>query len=87
MKTRLQNLRDNHAGALRLTNGIEINYGSKRVEDHYFVHYTKKGLDEIFNQNANKEKAKELLESDEATLFASGHLVKTAISEIQEILF
>lgn len=87
MKTRLRNLGDNHAGAIRLTNGTEINYGSKRVEGETFVHYTRKGLDEIFHNDANKVKAKKLLESDEATLIASGHLTKTPISEIQEILF
>lgn len=86
MKKRLQNLGDNHAGTIRLTNGTEINYGSKRVENDAFVHYTRKGLDEIFHVNADKEKAKELLEFDEATLITSGHLAKTPISEIQEIL-
>lgn len=87
MKTRLQNLGDNHAGALRLTNGSEINYGSKRVEGETFVHYTRKGLDEIFHQNADKEKAKQLLESDESILIASGHVAITPISDINEILF
>lgn len=87
MKTRLQNLGNNHAGAIRLTNGNEINYGSKRVEGETFIHYTRKGLDEIFHQNADKEKAKQLLESDENALISSGHLAKTPISEIQEILF
>lgn len=86
IKTQLINLGDNQAGTLRLKKKLDINYGSIRVEGENFIHYTRKGIDEIFHQDADKQKAKQIKATGEAAMIASGHIAVTPISEIESIL-
>ena len=78
---------NNHAGALRLTNGTEINYGSIEVRDDNFVFYTRKGLDEIFSYTADKVQSNKLKIETEENLIKSGHIASIAINTIDKILF
>jgi|GEM_PF-4062758 hypothetical protein len=44
----LQKLTPNQAGTMKLKDGSTANYGSIRIENDRFVHYTGKGLRELF---------------------------------------
>ena len=81
-------LQSNHAGVFRYNNGEEANYGVIRIENGELVHYTGKGLREIWapktaEDKTNAEKLKSLSEVD---LILSGHIAITPLSEIQEVL-
>ena len=87
MKTELIKLGSNHAGVMLLSNGQRSNYGSIRVEDGHFVHYTGLGLREIWSQNgAATERSKELKMLSEQQLLETGHISLTPITEIVQIL-
>lgn len=73
----------NHAGALRLTDGSEINFGSIEVRDDNFVFYTRKGLDDIFRIGGNMK----LLDNGEDSLITSGHILSIPINKIDKVLF
>lgn len=86
MKTELIKLGSNHAGVLLLTSAKKTNYGSIRVEGENFVHYTGLGLREIWPQNGETERSKELKMYNEYKLIKLGHIALTPIVEIAQIL-
>ncbi|MBI1287152.1 MAG: hypothetical protein GC178_06180 [Flavobacteriales bacterium] len=80
---------EGHAGVLTMRDGTTKNYGVIRLtkDMQNLVHYTGKGLREIFPRNPNEEqlkKAEELKQLDEKVLMRSGHIVWTPVSEILE---
>lgn len=85
MEKKLRSLRSNHAGVMKLKNGQKANYGNIRVENDKFVHYTGKGLREMWPA-IESEKSKELKKLDEATLIKLGHIAITPILEIVEVI-
>lgn len=86
MKNQLQNLGDNYAGVMRLKNGTRANFGSIRVEDENFIHYSGKGLREMFPQDGKEtEQSRALKKLDEQSLMKSQHIMSTPISEIAAI--
>ena len=85
MKNQLKNM-NNYAGVLQLKNGSKVNFGSIRAEGENFVHYTGKGLQEMFTQNGREaDLSRSLKKLDEQSLIKSGHIVITPISDIASI--
>jgi hypothetical protein len=79
----------NHAGVMKYKTGQTANYGSIKVENNRFFHYTGKGLREMFPQNPNEEQKKlaaELHKKGESELIASGHIMCPLVDEIEEFL-
>ena len=95
MKKRFELLRFNHAGAMRLKNGITVNYGVIRRDNGKLVYYTGKGLREIWSPNLSSEekiKAERLKrmtkEKDgEEKLKDYGYIDITDLSDIDLVLF
>jgi hypothetical protein len=82
-------LKEGHAGKLILNDGTPMNYGVIEIRNSNLVHYTGKGLREIFPQSPDEAQKLEKLrleKLDEATLIQSGHVKITPISEIGEVL-
>jgi hypothetical protein len=86
IKENLQKLGNNHAGVIKVKNGSTMNYGSIRVEGENFVHYTGKGLREMFASGVNNAETARLKNMDEQSLIKSQHIAITPISEIAEII-
>jgi hypothetical protein len=86
MTTTLQFPRFNHAGVMQYKNGQTANYGSIRVENDRFYHYTGLGLREMFPQNPTEEQKKlaaELNKKSEAELIASEHIMCPSVNDIE----
>ena len=86
IEEKLRSLGASHAGIMRLKNGQLSNYGSIRIENGHFVHYTGQGLREMWPQSGDTEKAIELRTLDELTLIRMQHIAKTPLTEIDEVI-
>jgi hypothetical protein len=80
----------NHAGVMLYKNGQTANYGSIRVENGLFFHYTGKGLREMFPNNNptedQKKLASDLSKKSEAELIASQHIMCPSVDEIEAFI-
>ncbi len=86
MENQLKALGYNHAGVIKLKNGQTANYGSIRVENGFFVHYTGMGLREVWPNTGETEKSKELQKLDETEMIKRNYIRFTPVSEISEII-
>ncbi|MCF8276998.1 MAG: hypothetical protein K9J17_09700 [Flavobacteriales bacterium] len=78
---------EGHAGVLTMRDDTTKNYGVIRVtkDGRHLVHYTGKGLREIYPHSPNEEerkKAEELKAMDEKDLIHSGHIEWTLVVDI-----
>jgi hypothetical protein len=91
----LEILTFNHAGAMKLKNGITANYGVIRVAEGKLVYFTGKGLREIWAPNMTEEQKKDAAVlrkiydngKGEKELIASQHIAITDLDDIDEVLF
>jgi hypothetical protein len=83
-------LKKNHAGVLLMNDETKRNYGVIRIENGSLIHYTGKGLKELFNPNFSaKEKAaakKILKDYNEDELMSKGYVSITLLEDIQRVL-
>lgn len=84
-------LKPNHAGVILLKNGKTINYGVIRIENENLIHYTGKGLRDLWSPGrteAELKAAQDLLAlDDESKLRELDYLDSTPISEIERVLY
>ncbi len=89
MEKNFELLMDGHAGVMKLRNGDYANYKVIRTEGDRFVHYTGRGIREIFTDIISEEeelKKIRLNAIDERNLIFSNHVALTLFSEIEEIV-
>ena len=88
-------LRENHAGAMLLKDGNTINYGVIRILNDSLVHFTAKGLREMWNairtpgENGLAVELNKVVEAPEGEekLIASGHIAVTPLNQIVRVIF
>lgn len=89
-------LTPNHAGAMQLKNGSTANYGVIHIVESVLIHFTGKGLREIWKPVMTEEEQSRALELrklfqqgqlGQAKLIASGHIAATPIAEIDRVIF
>ncbi|MGP8215660.1 MAG: toll/interleukin-1 receptor domain-containing protein [Bacteroidia bacterium] len=77
------------ATTVTLLNGMTMNAGTIRVEDGYAVHYTGKGLREMFKPSMNQEeqkRANELRKMSEEYLEENDYLAWTPLDQIISVI-
>lgn len=77
------------ATIVTLLNGLTMNAGTIRVEDGYAVHYTGKGLREMFKPNMNQEeqkRANELQKMPEEYLEEHDYIAWTPLDQIISVM-
>lgn len=90
----LDRLKPNMAGSVELNDGSNVSIGVIRVDGNKLVHYTGKGLREIWGQDMNEtelvnaERLKKILKEPdgEEQLKRSGHVAVLAIADIARVL-
>ncbi len=91
MNINQQNFRPHgQAGAFTFKNGQKANYGTIRFTPDSIIHYTGKGLYEIYNNSSNLTEdqiqlAKSLKEKSEEELIASGHIQITRFADVANV--
>lgn len=81
-------IKSNDTPILTLSDGSRINAGTIRVEDNHLVHYTGKGLREIFKPNMTEEEKKvstDLQTKSEEYLTENGYIAWTPLDTIVDI--
>jgi hypothetical protein len=81
-------LKLNDTPILTLSDGREINAGTIRIENNYLVHYTGKGLREIWKPEMNPEErvvAEELKKMSEEYLTENNYITWTPLDKIVDI--
>jgi hypothetical protein len=88
MEKNLSLLQSNHSGVMVVRDGTYANYKVIRLEGDRFVHYTGRGLREMFTSETEDiaKKAMKLLALDERNLILSNHIAVTLFSEIERIV-
>lgn len=93
---RLDLLTYNHAGVMRLNNGITSNYGVIRKENNELLYFTGKGLREIWapdmssEQKVKAEELRKIYEEGEngiKDLIKSEHIARVSLDDIERVLF
>lgn len=90
----LNRLKPNTAGTVELKNGTVVSIGVIRVDGNRLIHFTGKGLRELWGQNLNEEErslAEELQKmlkepNGEEQLMLSGHVSVLPMAEIARVL-
>lgn len=88
-------LRPNHAGALQFKNGNTANYGVIELDGNQLTYFTGKGLREIWKPKMNEEerniamRLREIYNKENGIdlLMETGHVAKTPLDEIDQVLF
>jgi hypothetical protein len=75
-------------GSMKLKGNQCVNYCVIRVNEDRFVHYSGKGMREIFGRDIEEKKGRsvELLDLDEPVLIELGYIAITLFSEIEAVL-
>lgn len=74
---------------MTLSDLSRINTGTIRVEDNHLVHYTGKGLIEIWKPNMKKDEVKiatELKTKDEEYLIKNNYITRTPFNTMVDII-
>ncbi|NNM95144.1 MAG: hypothetical protein HKL88_06750 [Bacteroidia bacterium] len=81
-------LMEGHTGVIKLKNGEYASYKVIRTEGDRFVHYTGRGIRELFTMSAEVDKLRKgrLEALNERNLVFSRHIATTLYSEIEEII-
>jgi hypothetical protein len=84
----LDKLKFNDTPILTLLDGRKINAGTIRIEDNYLIHYTGKGLREIFRPGMTddeKSVSDELKKQTEEYLIENGYITRTPLDTIVDV--